>query len=70
MMGKSQIYMGDPPLTIPHSSLPPPGPGTHATRALSSALPPLDDEPHLAGWILAVGVFLVAVRSEGGQAVA
>ncbi len=31
---------------------------------------PLNDEPRLAGWILAVGVFLVSVGSERGEAVA
>ena len=31
---------------------------------------PLNDQPRLAVWILAVGVFLVSVGSEGGEVVA
>ena len=31
---------------------------------------PLNDEPRLAVWILAVGVFFVPVGSEGGEVVA
>ncbi len=39
-------------------------------QGMTFRLIPLNDQPRLAGWILAVGVFLFSVGSEGGEVVA
>ncbi len=37
----------------------------HMRQRMTFRFVPLNDEPRLTGWILAVGVFLVSVGSEG-----
>jgi hypothetical protein len=43
---------------------------TNVRKGIALGSVPLDDEPRLAGWIFAIGIFSVPIGSERGQVVA